>query len=88
MLSKTEQDSIDLVFIDGRFRVACCLKCYDIINDNCLIGFDDFLMCLIVCLIVDQNLSTLCCLLSHMSRLRSIIGTFYTTDSIFNLIKK
>ena len=42
-LSKTEQDSIDLVFIDGRFRVACCLKCYDIINDNCLIAFDDFL---------------------------------------------
>ena len=42
-MSKIEQDSIDLVFIDGRFRVACCLKCYDIINDNCLIAFDDFL---------------------------------------------
>jgi protein O-GlcNAc transferase len=42
-LSKEEQDSIDLVFIDGRFRVACCLKCYDIIKDNCLIAFDDFL---------------------------------------------
>ena len=42
-LSKEEQDSIDLVFIDGRFRVACCLKCYDIIEDNCLIAFDDFL---------------------------------------------
>ena len=42
-LSKEEQDSINLVFIDGRFRVACCLKCYDIINDNCLIIFDDFL---------------------------------------------
>lgn len=42
-LSKTEQDSIDLVFIDGRFRVSCCLKCYDIIHDNCLIAFDDFL---------------------------------------------
>ena len=42
-LSKEEQDSIDLVFIDGRFRVACCLKCYDVINDNCLIVFDDFL---------------------------------------------
>ena len=43
---------------------------------------------LIVCLIADQNLIMLCCLLAHMSRLRSIIGTFYTTDSIFNLIKK
>jgi hypothetical protein len=42
-LSKEEQYSIDLVFIDGRFRVACCLKCYDIIKDNCLIVFDDFL---------------------------------------------
>ena len=42
-LSKEEQCSIDLVFIDGRFRVACCLKCYDMIKDNCLIAFDDFL---------------------------------------------
>ncbi len=42
-LSKEEQDSIDLVLIDGRFRAACCLKCYDIIKDNCLIAFDDFL---------------------------------------------
>ena len=42
-LSKEEQDKINLVLIDGRFRVACCLKCYDIIKDNCLIAFDDFL---------------------------------------------
>ena len=42
-LSKEEQYSIDLVFIDGRFRVVCCLKCYDIIKDDCLIAFDDFL---------------------------------------------
>lgn len=42
-LSKEEQDNIDLVLIDGRFRVACCLKCYDIIKDNCHIAFDDFL---------------------------------------------
>jgi len=41
-LSKEEQDSIDLVLIDGRFRCACCMKCYDIIKDNCLIAFDDF----------------------------------------------
>jgi protein O-GlcNAc transferase len=34
---------IDLVFIDGRFRAACCLKCFDVIKDNCLIAFDDFL---------------------------------------------
>ena len=32
-LSKEEQDKIDLILIDGRFRVACCLKCYDIINE-------------------------------------------------------
>jgi hypothetical protein len=42
-LSKEEQDSIDLILIDGRFRVACCLKCYDVIKDNCMIAFDDFL---------------------------------------------
>ena len=42
-LSKEEQCSIDLVFIDWRFHVACCLKCYDMIKDNCLIAFDDFL---------------------------------------------
>lgn len=42
-LNKEEQCSIDLVFIDGRFHVACWLKCYDIIKDNCLIAFDDFL---------------------------------------------
>jgi UDP-glucose 4,6-dehydratase len=24
---------IDLVMIDGRFRVACCLKCFDVINN-------------------------------------------------------
>lgn len=42
-LSKDEQKEIDFVFIDGRFRVACCLKCFDIIESNCLIAFDDFL---------------------------------------------
>lgn len=42
-LSEKEQDSIDFILIDGRFRVACCLKCYEVINDDCLIAFDDFL---------------------------------------------
>lgn len=42
-LDKEKQKKIDFVFIDGRFRVACCLKCYDIISDNCVIAFDDFL---------------------------------------------
>ena len=42
-LSNNEKDSIDLVLIDGRFRVACCLKCYNIISENCVIAFDDFL---------------------------------------------
>jgi protein O-GlcNAc transferase len=42
-LSKEEQDMIDFVFIDGRFRVACCLKSFDIIKNDCLIAFDDFL---------------------------------------------
>lgn len=42
-LRKSEQDKIDLVLIDGRFRVACCLKCFDVIRSDCLIAFDDFL---------------------------------------------
>lgn len=42
-LTESEQKSIDLILIDGRFRVACCLKCFDIINKDCLICFDDFL---------------------------------------------
>ena len=42
-LSVEERSKIDLVMIDGRFRVACCLKCYDVITDRCYIAFDDFL---------------------------------------------
>ena len=42
-LSKEEQSSIDFVLIDGRFRVACCLKCFDIVEPHCLIAFDDLL---------------------------------------------
>jgi protein O-GlcNAc transferase len=42
-ISKDEQQKIDLLLIDGRFRVACCLKLFDIIGSDCLIAFDDFL---------------------------------------------
>ena len=38
-----ERSRIDLVMVDGRFRVACCLKCFDVINDCCYVIFDDFL---------------------------------------------
>jgi protein O-GlcNAc transferase len=43
LLEKQEVDNIDFILIDGRFRVACCLKCLTVINDNCIIAFDDFL---------------------------------------------
>ena len=43
LIDNEKTKDIDLVFIDGRFRVACCLKCYDIIKDSCRIVFDDFL---------------------------------------------
>ncbi len=43
-LSIEERSKIDLIMIDGRFRVACCLKCFDIINDEFYIVFDDFLI--------------------------------------------
>jgi hypothetical protein len=42
-LNKETIESIDLILIDGRFRVACCLKSFSLISDNCLIIFDDFL---------------------------------------------
>jgi len=42
-IRKVETNQIDFILIDERFRVACCLKCFDVINDNCLIAFDDFL---------------------------------------------
>jgi hypothetical protein len=42
-LSNLQQKSIDFILIDGRFRVACCLKCFDLISSNCVIAFDDFL---------------------------------------------
>lgn len=34
---------IDLVLIDGRFRVACALKTFINVSDDCIIIFDDFL---------------------------------------------
>jgi hypothetical protein len=43
LLNEAEKNQIDLVFIDGRFRVACCLKAFADINNNTLIAFDDFL---------------------------------------------
>jgi hypothetical protein len=42
-LLNDERNNIDMVMIDGRFRVACCLKLLNEINDNCIIAFDDFL---------------------------------------------
>jgi len=33
----------DLILIDGRFRVACCLKLIGQINNDCIVVFDDFL---------------------------------------------
>lgn len=42
-LSEDERNSVDMVLIDGRFRVACCLKCHEIISESCVIAFDDFL---------------------------------------------
>ena len=42
-LYPSDLNAIDFILIDGRFRVACCLNCFDIINSDCLIAFDDFL---------------------------------------------
>lgn len=42
-LDDDSKKNIDLILIDGRFRVACCLKLYNNISMDCLIAFDDFL---------------------------------------------
>jgi len=42
-LDKNISSKIDLILIDGRFRVACCLKCYNAMSDRCVIAFDDFI---------------------------------------------
>ena len=42
-LDKEIVDKIDLILIDGRFRVACALKCFSKIKEDCFIIFDDFL---------------------------------------------
>ena len=35
-------EKIDLIFIDGRFRVASLINCYNRISMDCIILFDDF----------------------------------------------
>ena len=41
-LSIYSTKEIDLV-MRRRFCVACCLKCFNVVDDNCIIIFDDFL---------------------------------------------
>jgi len=42
-LSTDEQQKLDFILIDGRFRVACCLKSFELIKSDCIVVFDDFL---------------------------------------------
>ena len=42
-LTPEEQNNIDLILIDGRFRVACALKSFNVMSNNCVIAFDDFM---------------------------------------------
>ena len=42
-ISKETSNKLDLILIDGRYRVACALKIHSIVNNNCKIIFDDFL---------------------------------------------
>lgn len=32
----------DLILVDGRFRVACCLKSFSCLDENAVVLFDDF----------------------------------------------
>jgi len=77
-LDKNLSNNIDLVMIDGRFRVACCLKCFNVINDECLIAFDDFLdrpeyhIVLIYYEIVDQTDDDRMVILKKKQNIKSI----------------
>lgn len=42
-LTSEQKKKIDLILIDGRFRVACALKSFNIMSDNCVLAFDDFM---------------------------------------------
>lgn len=35
--------NLDFILIHGRFRVACCLNCFNAVGNDCFIAFDDFL---------------------------------------------
>lgn len=41
-LKPDECKQIDTILVDGRFRVACALNCFEKMNDNAVILFDDF----------------------------------------------
>jgi hypothetical protein len=42
-LHENTAPKLDLILIDGRFRVMCALKSYKVIDDNCVVLIDDFL---------------------------------------------
>ena len=42
LLNPNLLEQLDLILIDGRFRVASILKLYNYINDNCIILFNNF----------------------------------------------
>lgn len=42
LIENDKAKDIDLILIDGRFRVACCLKSHGLISESCVIAFDDF----------------------------------------------
>ena len=43
-IDKNISSKLDVVLIDGRFRAVCCLKCFDVVSNDCLIIFDDFVI--------------------------------------------
>jgi len=43
VIKTIKANTVDLVLIDGRFRVACALKCFNNITKDAFIIFDDFL---------------------------------------------
>mgnify|MGYP003387738527 CR=1 FL=1 len=42
-LYETNSPNLDLILIDGRFRVMCALKSFKVIDKDCIVLIDDFL---------------------------------------------
>ena len=91
--------NIDFLLIDGRFRVACCLKSFSSLDENSYICFDDFLnrsnyhVVLDYFKIVDQTVDKCMVILQkknvenpHIDKIYLLNERLYSTDELDGII--